>query len=177
MATLEDRILAMLEDPAGIGPGVLALKQSVGDLLLLDTVDKTSLVNAINELVDAVSAASGIDDGATATTSTWSSSKIDTEITDSATATKAELLGGAGAAYDTFQELKGLLDASDSADDAAIAAINTALGNRVRVDAAQGLSSPQQLQARDNIGAQSAAAIGNPDTDFLAAYVAASTAP
>ena len=174
MATQEERILALLEDPEGIGPVILAIKGFLGDLALLDTTDKTSLVNAINETF-ASGGGSEIDDLATATTSTWSSTKIDTEISDSATATKAELLGGAGAAYDTFQELKGLLDAEGSDTDAFIAATNTALGNRLRIDAAQGLTTGQKLQGRQNLDALGTPELGDPDTDYLAAFIAAST--
>ena len=43
----------------------------------------------------------------------------------------------------------------------------------VRFDAAQTLTAPQQTQARANIGAQSAAAIGDPDRDLVADYTAA----
>lgn len=44
----------------------------------------------------------------------------------------ATVLGGAGPSYDTLQELKALLDASDAADDTAIATLTTAIGNRTR---------------------------------------------
>ena len=44
------------------------------------------------------------------------------------------------------------------------------MANRVRYDAAQALSAPQQAQARDNIGAQAAADVGDTDHDFVADY-------
>lgn len=53
---------------------------NAADLSALDTTAKTSLVAAINELVAAVTGASGIDDGTTGTTTSWSSSKTQDEI-------------------------------------------------------------------------------------------------
>ncbi len=60
----------------------------------------------------------------------------------------ALVINGAPAALDTLQELAAALgnDANFSTT------ISTALGNRVRVDAVQSLTSPQQAQARSNIG-------------------------
>ena len=58
------------------------LKGNQGDLANLKTTDKTSLVNALNELkVLITSIGSGISDTSTTTTNTWSSTKISTEIT------------------------------------------------------------------------------------------------
>ena len=58
------------------------LKSNQGDLANLKTTDKTSLVNALNELkVLITSIGSGISDTSTTTTNTWSSTKISTEIT------------------------------------------------------------------------------------------------
>lgn len=53
------------------------------------TTTATDLVGAINEVADAVSNASGIDDGTTSTASTWSSSKISGELGN-----KADLVAG-----------------------------------------------------------------------------------
>ncbi len=72
------------------------------------------------------------------------------------------VVNGAPAALDTLDEL-----AAAIGDDANFATtITTALGNRVRFDAPQTLTAVQRLQACENIG------VGNPDRDFLAAYVA-----
>jgi hypothetical protein len=63
--------------------------------------------------------------------------------------------------------------ASAIGDDANFAATTAAsLANRVRVDAAQALTAPQQAQARSNIGAVAAADVGGP-TDFAAVFAAA----
>lgn len=125
---------------------------NVAGLSALNTTTKTNLVAAINEIEAAVSAASGINDATTTTTTTWSSSKISTEITSSA----AALVDAAPGALDTLNELAAALG-----DDPAFATtVTTALTNRVRYDAAQSLTSPQQVQARTNIGAASTAEVG-----------------
>lgn len=67
---------------------VLISGSGTGDVSGLTTT-ATNLVGAINEVADAVGAASGIDDGTVSTTTTWSSDKIDTELD-----TKADLVAG-----------------------------------------------------------------------------------
>ncbi len=138
------------------------------------TTTKTSLLAAINELkeeIDDLATAGGatINDGSSSsTTQTWSITKIADEIEDAATALKADLLGGAGAAYDTLQELAALI--GDNAD--GISAINTALSNRLRFDAAQSLSAPQRVQGNANLGSASLVQIGDPDTNFVTTFEA-----
>ncbi len=140
------------------------VRAKAGNLANLSTTDKSSLVAAINELQAAV-ASNVIDDGQVATTSTYSSSKIVTLLD----ALKAEILGGADAAYDTLVEIQQLLQNGTSGLDALLAAVN----NRVRFDAAQTLTAPDQAQARSNIGAVAATDVGNTDTDFVAVFVGA----
>jgi len=82
-------------------------------------------------------------------------------------ALKNEILGGASAAYDTLGELQALM----AADDTEATGFTTALGLRVAVTA-QTFTAPQQTFARNNIGAQEAALIGDPATDFVAVFVA-----
>lgn len=146
---------------------------NAGDLSALTTTAKSNLVAALNELQAAQAAlsagAAGINDAATNTTSTWSSQKTSDQIA----ASKAAILGGAGAAYDTLKELQDLLVADEGTNSSAITAINTALGNRVRTDtAAQGLTAQQQLNARTNIDVYGTTDIGSVTTDFAAAFVA-----
>ncbi|NKA37147.1 hypothetical protein GO283_04432 [Ralstonia solanacearum] len=43
----------------------------------------------------------------------------------------------------------------------------------MRFDAAQALTADEQAQARQNIGAMAASAIGDPETDFVPAFEAA----
>ena len=170
--TLEQRLIALAQ---AIGADVKALLAAQGSLSALTTTAKASLVAAVNELKTAVDAAAGggvsIDDGAGdgATGVTWSADKIFDAIEAAKTAVKNDLTAGAAAALDTLSELAAALN-NDPAFAATIAA---EIANRVRFDAAQTLTAPQQAQARANIGAQSAAAIGDPDRDLVADYTAA----
>lgn len=138
----------------------------VGTLANLSTTNKTNLVSAINELrtqIDAVAGITVIDDANSASTSTtFSASKI-TGLLD---ALKADLLGGADAAFDTLKELQ---DAIQN-DQTGIAALLAAVDARVRFDAVQALTAEEQAQARNNIGAIAADAIGDPETDFVAIF-------
>lgn len=120
----------------------------------------TDLVAAVNEVKTTADAAAGggtaINDAATNTTDTWSSSKINTEIS---TATSA-LVNSSPAALDTLNELAAAL--GDDADFATTTA--TSLGQRIRADAAQSFSTAEQLQASTNIG------LGDPETDLVALF-------
>ena len=138
------------------------VRATAGNLASLSTADKSSLVAAINELKAALTTATAIDDGVVATTTTYSSNKIVTLLD----ALKAEILGGADAAYDTLVEIQQLLQNGTSGLDALLVAINF----RVRFDAAQTLTVAEQLQARTNIGAVASADVGNTDTDFVAIF-------
>jgi hypothetical protein len=164
---------------------------NIGDTAALTTTAKTNLVAALNE----VNAALGsidlsvlIDDlaASSATTTTYSANKI----TGLIAAAVAGVVNSSPGALDTLNELAAALG-----NDANFAVtIATALGNRVRVDAAQTFTAPEQTQARDNIGAASTAAVsaaqtaantastnlgtlttnlGNIDQDFVADYTAA----
>ena len=169
---LEQRLILLAQ---AIGADIKALKIDQGALTDLDTTTKTSLVAAVNELkgiVDGLSGSSAvINDGAGDgdTTVTWSANKIFDTIAAASAALKDELTDGAGAALDTLKELADALG-NDPSFSATIAA---EIANRVRYDAAQALSAPQQAQARNNIGAQAAAAVGDTDRDFVADYEAA----
>ncbi len=137
-----------------------AVNAKTGALANLTTADKSNLVSAINELKTMV--ANGIDDASITLTSTYSSSKI-VSLLD---ALKTEILGGADAAYDTLVEIQQYLQNNTSGLDALLAAVNT----RVRFDAAQTLTAPEQQQARTNIGAVATSAVGDTDTDFVAIF-------
>lgn len=140
----------------------------------LNTVNKDNLVAAINEIEAAVSAASGIDDNTTGTTSTWSSSRIAAAID----AEVAELVDNAPGTLDTLRELSQALG-----DDPNFATtISTQIANRVRFDTSQTLNGTQQTTARSNIGAASAAAlstlttnVGDTEADFVAVFNAGLT--
>lgn len=132
----------------------------IGNLATLSTTAKASLVAAINEVAASIVTAGGlIDDANVSTTTTYSSDKIVALLN----ALKAEILGGADAAYDTLLELQQAIQA----DQSGLAALATAIDNRVRFDAAQTLTTAEQAQACANIG------VGDPETDFVAVFDAA----
>ena len=160
--TLEARVVALAQ---AIGTDVKTLTTAVGSLGSLTTTAKSSLVAAINEIAQAATSATGIDDGVTSGASTWSSSKINSEISGAI----SDLVGGAGAALDTLKELADAL----GNDPSFATTIATQIANRVRFDDVQVLTAPQKAQACDNIGAASLVATGNLDRDFAAAYTAA----
>lgn len=141
---------------------------NASDLSALNTADKTSLVAALNELktaFDGFTAGGVIDDDNTALTTTFSSQKI----TDDITSAIAALTNGAPGALDQLNELAAALG-----NDANFAAtVTNSLSNRVRVDAVQGLTSPQREQARNNIDVFSRVEIGDVNTNFVTGFEAA----
>lgn len=151
---INDTFLQLAADIKGI-------ISSIGSLSSLTTTNKTNIVSAINEVKASVgtSGATINDASTTSTTQTWSAQKSTAAIAQ----VKTDILGGAGAAYDTLLELQNII----VADEGTATALATAVNNRVRFDAAQTLTTAQQLQACTNIG------VGDPDTNFLSAYNAA----
>ena len=140
------------------------------DLSALTTTAKSNLVAAINE-IDANSGSSvAINDATTALDSVWSSSKTNGEISTAVNT----LVGGAGTALDTLNELA----LARGSDPNFATTMTTALGNRVRVDVdTQGLNATQQLNARTNIqavGLQAfidySASVGPVDTNYVAVF-------
>lgn len=135
-----------------IGSDVKTLIANQGNLTALTTSQKASLVLAINELNSAISQidmSKVIEDAQTSADKTWSSNKIVSEITTKCNEVKTALLGGAGDAYDTLQELATLIEDNKELIDS----LQKLAGAHVRYDAAQQLSPEQKSQARSNIGA------------------------
>jgi hypothetical protein len=171
--SLESKIVALA---TAIGNDVKDLRVKQGDLTSLSTTAKTNLVAAINELATMIAGA-GVSINDTAgngdTAVTWSADKIFDTIEDAKTAVKNDLTNGASTALDTLSELAAALG-----DDPNFATtIATELSSRVRVDAVQTFTSPQQAQGRDNIGAAAAAdltalttGLADYDRDFTADY-------
>ena len=174
--SLETRIVSLAQ---AIGADIKSLRTSQGTLSALNTTAKTSLVAAINELLTLIgSAGASIDDGAGngSTAVTWSADKIFDTIEAAKAAVKADLTNGAAAALDTLNELAAALNN----DPSFATTIASEIANRVRFDAAQTLTSPQQAQARTNIGAAAATdvsglitGLGTYDRDYAADYTAA----
>lgn len=161
--SLETQIIALAQ---AIGADIKDVRTKHGDLTSLTTVAKGNLVAAINELKAALgSAGAAINDAATngATTVTWSADKIFDTIEAAKLAVKSDLTNGAAAALDTLSELAAAL----GNDPSFAATMATALTNRVRYDAVQTLTAPQQLQACSNIG------VGNPERNFATDYATA----
>ena len=161
--SLATQIVALAQ---AIGADIKDLRTKQGDLTSLTTTAKGTLVAAINELKTALAGAgAAINDtaGNGATTVTWSADKIFDTIEAAKVAVKADLTNGAAAALDTLNELAAAL----GNDPSFAATIATELGNRLRFDAVQVLTTPQKLQACTNLG------IGDPEHDFAAAYATA----
>lgn len=161
--SLSTRIVLLTQ---AIGSDIKQLVANQGNLASLTTTSQDSIVSAINELhVMVNSAGIQINDAAGNgdTTVTWSADKIFDTIEIAKAAIKNELTNGAGAALDTLSELAAAL--GNDANFASTVAAD--IGNRVRFDAAQTLTTPQQAQACANIG------IGDPETDLAAAYATA----
>ena len=156
MPTQQQRITELAQ---AIAQDIRELNLSQGLLSNLSTSNKTSLVEAINELNLAISNTTGIDDNTEDANSTWSSTKIKKSITTAI----SDLVNGSDSALDTLKELADALG-----NDANFAAtLAEQMGKRVRVDESQMFSASEQLTACTNIG------IGDPDTDLLAVYTSA----
>ncbi|CAK0741586.1 conserved hypothetical protein [Gammaproteobacteria bacterium] len=142
------------------------LRGQIGNLGSLNTLNKSNLVAAINEIRVSGGTASVIDDGTPGSlATTFSASKI----TGLLGALKGDILGGADAVFDTLKELQVAL----AADQTGMAVLADAVSNRVRYDTVQSLTATDQAQARANIGAASAVDVGDTGFDFVAVFEAA----
>lgn len=108
---------------------------------------------AITNLQGEVAKKVEIDDAQASATKTYSSQKVDSQITAAKQAVKNDLLGGAGEAYDTLKELADALVTNKDA----ITALQQIAQGHVKFDESQSLNDEQKKQARANIGALSAA--------------------
>lgn len=108
---------------------------------------------AITNLQSEVAKKVEIDDAQASATKTYSSQKVDSQITAAKQSVKNDLLGSAGEAYDTLKELADALVTNKDA----ITALQQIAKGHVQFDKAQALNDDQKKQARANIGALSAA--------------------
>lgn len=108
---------------------------------------------AITNLQSEVAKKVEIDDAQASATKTYSSQKVDSQITAAKQSVKNDLLGGAGEAYDTLKELADALVTNKDA----ITALQQIAKGHIQFDKAQALNDDQKKQARANIGALSAA--------------------
>ncbi|MCT8340495.1 hypothetical protein MG296_10555 [Flavobacteriaceae bacterium TK19130] len=166
LQTAADNIVAAINEvkataDAASGGGMSAATydpQSVqGDAFARSNHTGTQLSSTISDFTSAVNAlvANIINDAATASGTTWSSSKINTEITAAITAA-----------------LEGE-DLSDLADQ--IVALAQADNGLVSATQAQSFTEPQKLQARNNIDVYSKAEVGDPTTNFVTTFEAGLT--
>lgn len=128
------------------------LKGNQGDLTKLNTADKTSLVNALNEVKGLIGSISSINDSQTTTSNTWSAVKISNEITTAIT----NLINGADASSDTLKDLADKITALVQAD-----------SNLVSAGQPQSFTAQQKAQARNNIDVYSKAEVGDINTNFV----------
>ena len=128
------------------------LKSNQGDLTKLSTANKTSLVNALNELKTLIDNKTSINDSQSTTTNTWSATKISNEITTAIT----KLINGADSSSDDFKDVADKIAALIQADNGLVSAIQ-----------AQSFTAAQKLQARSNIDVYSKAEIGDINTNFV----------
>lgn len=125
----------------------------------------TSLVAAINYALNTAKqaqAASGatINDTSISDTTTYSSSKINTDINTKVAAKFAEILGvGTPEKFDTLKEVADYLVSNESAV--------TAITNKVPFDEIKTLTDEQKQNVHSTLG------IGSMDEDFVVAYNAA----
>lgn len=158
--SLQTQITALI---AAIASDIKTLLANTGNLANLTTANKTSLVNSLNELKSSIAnidLTSLISDATlTSTQKTYSIDKINAQIA----AAVAALVNSAPGTLDTLKELADAL----TADSSTLSGLVTAVGNRVRFDAAQSLTNPEKITACQNLG------IGDPTTDLAAAYSAA----
>ena len=128
------------------------LKANQGDLTKLNTADKTSLVNALNELKTTIDNKTSINDSQNTTANTWSATKISNEITTAIT----NLINGADVSSDTLKELADKIAALAQTDNGLVSA------NQL-----QAFTEQQKAQARSNIDVYSKAEIGDINTNFV----------
>ena len=146
-----------------LGASFAELKQGNGPYQDM-TVEERILQVASNS----VTITQVIKDTVTGTGSTWSSSKIDTWVTSLVNQKIATLVGDAPEVLDTIYKLAAALGENQNL----VTTIAADLANTVRFNTSQNLNDSQKSQARTNIGAASAAFVGNelditPDNSFV----------
>lgn len=125
-----------------------AVNTKIGTLSALTTTEKSNLVAAVNEIRTLLNTAALISDITTTTTSTWSSSRIQTQINTAI----IDLINGADGASDTLKELADRITALVQADNGLLS-----------FSQVQTLTAGQQLQGASNLG------IGDPNHNYITA--------
>lgn len=170
LRTLLDALVTDIATDVGLVTKLVTGDKLGTNLSGLNTTQKGNLVAALNEVLSLAQAATSsggavIDDATARTTTVYSSSKV----VDLVTTSIAAVTAGAPGALDTLDELAAALG-----DDANFATtITTALANRLRLDTIQTLTETQRTQGRTNLGAISAADVGDTTTSLVTTYRAA----
>jgi len=159
-------------DVKGLQDAQSTLESNQGDIATLSTTDKTSVVNAINEVkaqVNNIDLTALLDDSSVAADKGWSSQKIVAEMQ----AKFDSIIAGAPGTLDTLNEIAAVLQNNPDI----LTTIQAALAKAVRVDIEQTFTTVEKVQGRANIGAASeadltqlAANVGPIDTLTDAAY-------
>lgn len=132
------------------------------NLSALTTTTKTNLVAAINE-INAKPSGGGaaINDTTASATTTFSGEKINNELAGKSPTSHSHAWSAITGKPTTFAPT------AHSHGTAEVTGLDTALGNRLRVDASQTLTAAQILQANNNLD------VGDTTTNFAAAYATA----
>ncbi len=147
---IDDLAAAVGGDINSLNAAMAAVDTEVGDLTQLATSAKSSLVSALNELksqVGNIDITALINDNITASSSTWSSDKVKTQIDVAVDA----LVNGAPGAMDTLKELA----AEITGNEGVLNQLLATQAKRVAVDKTQNFTDGEKGQARANIGAAS----------------------
>lgn len=189
-----DTLKELSDELTSIGTRVTAAETAItaiqGDIVTLNNsvtalgtnkADKTALQATDTALSNVETALNGlINDGlASGKGNTYSIDKILDVVSNAAAQVKQDLLGGAGAAYDTLQELKAFID--ENAD--VLTALNGVIANCVSFVDVQSLTDEQKARARTNIMAAGkaefdslVAALGDLTVNFKQKYLDKKTA-
>ncbi|WP_310611271.1 hypothetical protein [Limnohabitans sp.] len=132
------------------------LNVKIGPLNLLNTSDKTSLVASVNELKNDLDGKPNIDDATMSNQAVWSSRKVDAVITKAI----SDVINGAGPDGDTLKELFDKIVVLAQTDSGLVSTAGV-----------QSFTEAEKLQARENIGALSAADVGDVSSVDFAAIV------
>jgi len=138
-------VVSFSSQPSGILASSISIADVAGDYLATTVEGALAEVRVVaDDAADSAALSAVINDATVNTSNAWSSQKISDEISTSI----SSLIDGAPGALDTLNELAAAIN-----DDASFTTtITTALGFRLRVDAAQSFTSPQKLQGRTNLG-------------------------
>ena len=163
MATLQQRVTELAQS---IGAELKKTNTSIGVLTNLQTVNKSNIVNALNEVklkVDDLSLLQTksivIDDLTPAGNKVFSSIKTESLINEKIT----ELLGAAPQEYDTLKEIADYIASDKTVGEGLV----SKLANCLRVDEVMVLTEQQRTNVETTLN------LGAVDTDFAAAFNAA----